>query len=122
MLGHIVCADGIKIDPARVISIQKIYIPRTKKEIQSFLGKINFPIRVIPNFVQLVKHITSMLKKGSEIKWRIEAKYYFQSIKKAILDALVLISLDFEKEFLFFYFASQDNLAATLLPKNYEGF
>jgi hypothetical protein len=68
LLGHIVCADGVKIDPARVIDIQKIYIPKNKKEIQSFLGKINFLIIFIPNFVELVKHITDMLKKGSEIK------------------------------------------------------
>jgi hypothetical protein len=122
LLGHIVCVDGVKIDPARVIAIQKISIPRTKKEIQSFLGKINFLRRFIPNFVELVKHITDMLKKGSEIKWRTEAKYYFQSIKKAISDAPVLISPDFEKEFLIFSFASQDTLAAALLQRNSEGF
>jgi hypothetical protein len=29
MLGHIVCDDGVKIDPATVISIQKFYISRT---------------------------------------------------------------------------------------------
>jgi hypothetical protein len=122
LLGHIVCADGVKIDPARVIAIQNISIPRTKKEIQSFLGKINFLRRFIPNFVELVKHITGMLKKGSEIKWRTEAKDYFQSIKQAISDAPILISPDFEKEFLIFSFASQDTLAAALLQKNYEGF
>jgi hypothetical protein len=122
LLGHIVCVDGVKIDPARVIAIQNISIPRTKKEIQSFLGKINFLRRFIPNFVELVKHITGMLKKGSEIKWRTEAKDSFQSIKQAISDAPVLISPDFEKEFLIFSFASQDTLAAALLQKNSEGF
>jgi hypothetical protein len=38
-----------------------------------------------------------MLKKGSEIKWRTEAKYYFQSIKQGISIAPILISPDFEK-------------------------
>jgi hypothetical protein len=120
LLGNIVCVDGV--DPTRVITIQKIYIPRNKKEIQSFLGKINFLIRFIPNFTELVKHITDMLKKGSEIKWRTKAKDYFQYIKQAILDAPILISPDFEKEFLIFSFASQDTLAAALLQKNSEGF
>jgi hypothetical protein len=115
LLGHIICADGVKIDHARVIDIQKIYIHRTKKEIQSFLGKINSLIRFIPNFVELVKHITGMLKKGSEIKWRTKDKYYFQSIKPVILDDLVLIRLDFEKEFLIFSFEFQDTLVASLL-------
>jgi hypothetical protein len=77
LLEHIVSVDGVKIDSARVIAIQKKIVPRTKKEIQSFLRKINFLRRFIPNFVELVKHITSMLKKGSEIKWRTEAKDSF---------------------------------------------
>ena len=44
-------------------------IPRSKRDIQSFLGKINSFIRFIPNFSELVKHITVMLKKDVEIKW-----------------------------------------------------
>jgi hypothetical protein len=50
LLGHIVYVDRVKNDPARVIAIQKLSIHRTKKEIQSFLGKINFLKRFIPNF------------------------------------------------------------------------
>ena len=33
LLVHIVFADGVKIDLARVIAIQNIYVPRNKKEI-----------------------------------------------------------------------------------------
>ena len=42
LLGHIISKEGIRIDPSRVKSIHKIDIPRRKKEIQSFLGKVNF--------------------------------------------------------------------------------
>jgi len=65
LLGHIVSAEGVKIDPARVHAIQTLSIPRSKRGIQSFLGKINFVRRFIPNFAELVKNINSMLKKGS---------------------------------------------------------
>jgi hypothetical protein len=50
LLGHIVSAEGVKIDPARVEAIQRLSIPRSKKDIQSLLGKINFVRRFIPNF------------------------------------------------------------------------
>src|ERR1700722_10168129 len=63
LLGHIVSAEGVKIDPARVQAIQTFSIPRSKRDIQSFLGKINFVKRFIPNFAKLVKHITSTLMK-----------------------------------------------------------
>jgi len=36
-LGHIVTENGIYIDPGRVEAIQKIRLPRDKKELQSFL-------------------------------------------------------------------------------------
>ena len=42
LLGHIVSPEGVKIDPTRVEAIQILRIPRNKKEVQSFLGKINF--------------------------------------------------------------------------------
>jgi len=48
LLGHIVSAAGVQIDPERVKAIQALTIPRSKKDIQSFLGKINFVRRFIP--------------------------------------------------------------------------
>jgi hypothetical protein len=69
LLGHIVSAEGVKIDPSRVEEIQALSIPRSKKEVQSFLGKINFLRRFVPNFAEGVKLITTMLKKGNEVKW-----------------------------------------------------
>jgi hypothetical protein len=69
LLGHIVSTEGVRIDPSIVEAIQTLSLPRSKKEVQSFLGKINFLRRFISNFVELVKYITSMLRKGNEVKW-----------------------------------------------------
>jgi hypothetical protein len=63
LLGHIVSAEGVKIDPNRVEAIKTLSLPRSKKEIQSFLGKINFLRRFISNFVELVKFITVHVEK-----------------------------------------------------------
>ena len=65
LLGHIVSAKGVNIDPVRVEAIQRLSIPRSKRDIQSFLVKINFVRRFIPNFSELVKHITTMMKKDA---------------------------------------------------------
>ena len=74
LLGHIVSVEGVKIDPNRVEAIQTLSVPRSRKEIQSFLGKINFLRRFVSNFVELVKHITSMLRKGNKVKWTSDPK------------------------------------------------
>jgi hypothetical protein len=69
ILGHIISKEGIKIDPSRVEGILKIDTPSSKKEVQSFLGKVNFLRRFIPNLAETIKHITCMLRKGNDIKW-----------------------------------------------------
>lgn len=96
-------------------------IPISKKDIQSFLGKINFVRRFIPNFAELLKHVTFMLNKGSEVRWTDSTRRSFDSIKKAILEAPTLISLDYSKEFHIFSFASEDTIATILLQADEEG-
>jgi ribonuclease HI len=122
LLGHIVFKNGIKIDPKRVEAIQTISIPRNVKEIQAFLGTINFLRRFVPNFAEIVKLITGMLKKDSRVNWTAEAKASFEHIKKVISEAPVLTSPDYLKDFLIFSFASQHTIAAVLLQKDDEGF
>jgi ribonuclease HI len=121
LLGHIVSAEGVRIDPSRVEAIQTLSLPRSKKEVQAFLGKINFLRRFVSNFAELVKHITAMLRKGNEVKWTAEPRESFVQIKRALTEAPVLINPDYSKDFLIFSFASFDTVAAVLLQKNEEG-
>jgi hypothetical protein len=115
LLGHIVPSEGVRIDPNRVEAIQTLSLPRSRKEVQGFLGKIKFLRRFVSNFTELVKHITTMLLKGYEVKWTAEPMESFVQIKKALTKAPVLISPDYSKDFLVFSFASFDIVAMVLL-------
>jgi hypothetical protein len=115
ILGHIVSRDGVKIDSKRIEAIYTINIPRNRKEIQSFSGKIIFLRRFIPNFAEIVNLITYMLKKYNEVKWKNEAKAAFERIKKFIGEAPVLASPDYLKELYFFSFAYEHAIAIMLL-------
>jgi hypothetical protein len=121
LLGHIVSAEGVRIDPSRVEAIRTLSLPRSKKEVQAFWGKINFLRRFVSNFTKLVKHITAMLKKGNEVKWTAKPREYFVQIKRALTEAPLLISPDYSKDFLIFSFASFDTVAAVFVQKNEEG-
>ena len=68
-MGHIISKEGIRIDPDMVNGILKVEDPRSKKEIQSFIGQVNFLRRFIPSFAEILMNITSMLRKDHEIKW-----------------------------------------------------
>lgn len=73
LLGHIVSKDGVKIDPERVISIDKVQQAQSIKGIQSFFGQINFLRRFVTNFAKIVRPISKMLKKGANVKWEEES-------------------------------------------------
>jgi hypothetical protein len=68
LLGHIVSGEGARIASSRIEAILTLALPRSKKEVQSFLGKVNFLRRFVSNFVELLKYITTMLRKDNEIK------------------------------------------------------
>lgn len=74
LLGHIISKDGIKIYPDRIKAILQIPHLRNIKELQAFLGKINFLRRFIPNLAELIRLLNNMLKKDSKVKWKLEAK------------------------------------------------
>ena len=84
LLGHIISKYGIRIDPSKVEAIEKIDLPRSKKEVQSFIGKVNFLRRFIFNCVEIIKSIIDMLRKDNEIRWTKEARQSFSNIKKEL--------------------------------------
>jgi hypothetical protein len=115
LLGHIISTRGIKIDPKRVFSIQEIDIPINKKGVQFFIGKINFLRRFVPNFSEIIKPITNMLKKDVVIKWSLEEKSYFQKIKKDLVEAPILANPNYTKYLFIFSFAFEDTIVSILL-------
>ncbi|MCY6525022.1 hypothetical protein, partial [Actinobacillus pleuropneumoniae] len=102
LLSHIISKDGIRIDPERIQAILQVPYPRNIKELQAFLGKINFLRRFIPNLAELIRLLNNMLKKDSKVKWSLEAKQAFEGIKTALTQAPVLTIPNFDKDFIIF--------------------
>ena len=115
LVGHIVSKKGLTIDPERVEAIQALPLPSHKKALQSFLGRINFVCRFVPNFAALIKPITLMLKKSITFKWTSEGKASFEAIKEAISQAPTLVNIDFSKDFMLYAFGGGDTISAILV-------
>ena len=96
-------------------AIGQFALPRSKKEVQSFIGKVNFLRRFIINCAEKMRNITEMLRKDSEIKWSSEARKSFEEIKIALTKAPVLISPNFEKDFQSYSFAYEHTISGLLL-------
>ena len=106
------------IDPKRVSAIETLTLHRNKKQIQAFLGNINFLRRFVPNYAEIVKDITNMLRKDHEVKWTVSSRHAFDQIKKVISESPTLASPDYTKPFSIFSFSSETTLVVVLLQKN----
>jgi hypothetical protein len=87
LLGHVASQGGVSIDPKRVQSIKYVRPPANKKDLQSFLGKINFICRFVPNFAERIKPLSALLKKDVSFRWGDETNKSFEDIKNAVSQA-----------------------------------
>ena len=73
-MGHIVCKEGIYIDPERVKAINELKPPSSKKGVQSFFGKINFVRRFVSDYSSIVKLINLLLKRDQRFEWILDTQ------------------------------------------------
>jgi hypothetical protein len=91
-LGFIIHEHGIEIDPKRVESMKKAKAPTCKKELQSFLDKVNYLRQFISNLSGRVKAFTPILrlKNDAEFIWGVEQQAVFEEIKEYLSTPPVL--------------------------------
>ena len=90
-LGYHVDKNGITPLPERVDDINKQPAPTTVKELQSFLGMINYYRRFLPNAAHHLTPLFELLKgKPKTIQWTEAQQKGFKSIKAALAKAALL--------------------------------
>ena len=60
-LGHVICKDGIAVDPAKVEEVLEWKSPTNVKEIRSFLGMARYYRRFIEGFSRIAGPMTKLL-------------------------------------------------------------
>jgi hypothetical protein len=85
---------------------------------QLFFGKINFERKFTPDFTESIKPLQKLIRKDVEFKWDDEWKKAFININTTISQDTILRSLDFNKDFFLYTFASDQSLAAILTQKD----
>lgn len=120
LLGHIISKDGLKIDPKRVEEIISLPLPSHKKSLQSFLGRINFVRKFIPNLASMVRPLTNMIKKNTTFTWTKEGKAGFEEIKKSIASTPTLANPNFDKDFILYTLGGDSSTSVVLIQLNDE--
>jgi hypothetical protein len=80
-LGHVLTAEGVAVDPAKIEAVKEWEQPRNPTDIRSFLGLAGYYRRFIENFSKIAKPMTNLLKKTNEFEWTPECELSFQTLK-----------------------------------------
>lgn len=98
-LGHIVSENGVKPNPDKLDAIKNWPIPKTEKDIKSFLGTLGYYRRFIKDFSRLTKPLTQCLRKDEKIVHTKEFLDSFEKCKQVLTSSCVLQYPDFNKQF-----------------------
>nr|GEZ03475.1 reverse transcriptase domain-containing protein [Tanacetum cinerariifolium] len=99
VLGHKISKKGIEVDKAKIVVISKLPHPTTVKGIRSFLGHAGFYRRFIKDFSKIARPMTRILEKDTPFVFSQECVDVFQTLKRILTEAPILIALDWDIPF-----------------------
>ena len=114
-IGHTLSKDGLKPDPTKVEAIVKMATPRSKEELQRFLGMVTYLGKFIPSLSQTAAPLRALVGKDVEWQWSREQATSFTALKNLVSTAPVLKYFDQSKPTKISVDASSHGLGAVLL-------
>ena len=92
-LGHKITAEGVFLDESKIKAIKDMPYPKTIKELQRFLGSINYLGKFIPHLSDITKHLRELLKQNDIWSFKKHHKKEVEYLKRMITGTPYLKSL-----------------------------
>jgi len=115
-LGHIISAQGVSADQKKVDVMLTWQRPNDLKSLRGFLGLTGYYRRFVRDYGRIVKPLTHLLKKDNFL-WNEEAQHSFHTLKKAMVELLILSVPNFSIPFVIETDASNTGLGAVLMQQ-----
>ena len=90
--------DGIKMEKEKVKGILDWPTPKYIKNVQKFLGLMNYYCEFIEGFVSIARPLHNMVKKDQKWNWMEKQKEVFRQLKERFTKELVLAASDLDKK------------------------
>ena len=114
-LGHVVSAEGISVDPAKIEAVSNWKAPKSVIEVRSFLGLAGYYRRFVEGFARLAAPLTALTRKGKRYEWTEKCEESFKELKKRLTSAPVLTIPTPERKFDIYSDASKIALGVVLM-------
>ncbi|GJV06224.1 reverse transcriptase domain-containing protein [Tanacetum coccineum] len=99
VLGHKISKKGIEVDKAKIDVIAKLPHPTTVRGIRNFLRHAGFYRRFIKDFSKISRPMTHLLEKNTPFIFSEECIQAFQTLKKKLIEAPILIAPNSDQPF-----------------------
>ncbi|GKA65543.1 reverse transcriptase domain-containing protein [Tanacetum coccineum] len=99
VLGHKISKSGIEVDRSKVDVIAKLSHPTSVKGVRSFLGHDGFYRRFIQDFSKIARSMTHLLEKETPFVFSKEFIEAFNTLKKKLTEAPILVAPDWDLPF-----------------------
>ncbi|GKA15939.1 reverse transcriptase domain-containing protein [Tanacetum coccineum] len=114
VLGHKISRKGIEVDKVKVDVISNLPHPTTVKGIRSFLMHAGFYRRFIKDFSKISRPMTHLLEKNTPFIFSEDCILAFQTLKKKLTEAPILIAPNWDQPFEIMCDASDYAIGAVL--------
>jgi hypothetical protein len=98
-LGHVISHDGIEQDPEKVEAIRNFPAPRNRKQLQKFLGFLQFYRKFSDHLSEHTAGLKHVLSTNKTWKWGELEQQAFEKIKQSFLGKVVLKHPDLNAPF-----------------------
>ena len=123
-LGHHITAAGAAPLQDRVGAIQQLPPPTNTRELQGFLGTVNFYRRFVPRAAGILRPLTDALRgnpaQSAAVEWTEERQQAFQAAKEALSRATTLAHPRQRAELALMVDASAEHVGAALQQRTSE--
>ena len=89
-LGHIVSAEGIRVDLVKIEVVVNWKPPRSVTKVRSFLGLAGYYRRFVKGFSIIASPLTKLLRKGIKFEWIDKCQDSFEQLKEILVEPPVL--------------------------------
>lgn len=120
-LGHVISAKGTEPDPDKIQAIRDYNSTRTKKQLQGFLGTVNFCSKFTEKFAREVVPLLELLRKGNKWSWEPRHEEAFSKVKNLFSSWVLLQFPDPKREFFLQTDASDYALGAVIYQLSRDG-
>ena len=118
-LGHCISRHGVKPDRRLVEKVLAVKTPGCKKDLDCFVGLVNYFGRYIKNFSELTEPLNMLRHKDVPFVWGVPQQNAFESLKNALCEYPVVRPFDANKDSTLTTDASEKSISAVLTQEGH---